>query len=442
MMDKTLIGRPSDGLHGTLTVPGDKSISHRGLILGAISTGTTTLHHFLTAADCLSTLNALRALGVPIHREAQTVTITGQGLKGLRAANQPLDMGNAGTATRLLAGLLSGQDFDSTLVGDASLSRRPMERVSRPLAEMGAQMDLTAGHLPLQIHGRALHAARIQMTVASAQVKSALILAALQADRPSTIIEKLPTRDHTERLLRAFGGVLTTATDGRTITVQPQPQLTGQTLTVPGDVSSAAFFLTAASIVPGSRVTLKDVGLNPTRTGIIDVLQRMGGHLEIYRKNQSGEPLGDVTVSAAKLHPIQLTAVDIPAVIDELPLVALLAATADGVSEISGAQELRVKETDRIATIVTELRKLGVVITEKPDGFIIDGRQPWHVTDPQFASHGDHRIGMMMAVAALRVTTPTTLTGAAAIDISYPSFFTDLAQLVPVKEDVHVTSLN
>ncbi|MDT6981426.1 3-phosphoshikimate 1-carboxyvinyltransferase [Levilactobacillus zymae] len=436
-MIKTLMRRPTTGLHGTSTVPGDKSISHRGLILGAISTGTTRLTHFLTAADCLSTLNALRALGVPIQRDGTTVTVTGQGLHGLRAANQPLDMGNAGTATRLMTGLLAGQAFDATLVGDASLSQRPMARVQQPLATMGAQIDLTAGHLPMQIHGRALHATHVEMQVASAQVKSALILAALQADGPSTIVEKLPTRDHTERLLRAFGGELTTTADGRTITVQPQPHLTGQTITVPGDVSSAAFFLTAASIVPGSQITLKDVGLNPTRTGIIDVLQRMGGHLDIRLTDQPGEPLGDITVSAAQLHPIQLTAADIPAVIDELPLVALLAATADGVSEISGAEELRVKETDRIATIVTELRKLGVRITEKPDGFIIDGRPAWRVSAAQFDSHGDHRIGMMMAIAALRLTTPTTLADAGAINISYPSFFDDLTHLTTETEAAH-----
>ncbi|RRK11174.1 3-phosphoshikimate 1-carboxyvinyltransferase [Lactiplantibacillus garii] len=428
--------RPFNGLHGRLTVPGDKSISHRGLMLGAISSGQTVLKHFLTADDCLSTLNALRSLGVPITRQGTTVTVTGRERHGLTAATVPLDMGNAGTATRLLTGLLAGQPFDSTLVGDPSLSQRPMARVSEPLATMGAAIELTAGHLPLTIHGRPLHATNVQMTVASAQVKSALILAALSADGPSTIVEKLPTRDHTERLLRVFGGQLETAADGRTITVQPHPQLVGQTLTVPGDLSSAAFFMAAASIVPGSRIRLERVGLNPTRSGFLTVLKRMGGDVSVERLTNPGEPLGNVEIAFSTLKPIRLTAKDVPAVIDELPLVALLAATADGISVISGAEELRVKETDRIATIVTELSKLGVQITEQPDGFVIDGRPAWQLQTPNFDSHGDHRIGMMMAIAALRLSTPTTLSGAEAINISYPGFFADLQRLLPSGEAV------
>lgn len=442
MKQRRLQNRPTTGLHGTLTVPGDKSISHRGLILGAISTGTTRLTHFLPAADCLSTLNALRALGVPIKRQGTTVTITGRGLTGLRPPHQALDLGNAGTATRLLAGLLAGQPFDTQLVGDGSLSRRPMDRVRTPLATMGATLELTGNHLPLWVRGRRLTGTTVHLKVASAQVKSAVILAALQATGPSTIVEKLPTRDHTERLVNAFGGQVVTALDRRTITVALHPTLRGQNLTIPGDLSSAAFFITAASIVPGSRVTLKNVGLNPTRTGILSVLRRMGGKISVHHHGQVGEPLGDVTVTAAPLRPLTLTANDIPAVIDELPLVALLAATANGISEISGAQELRVKETDRIATIVTELKKLGVAITEKPDGFIIDGRQSWRVRATQLDSHGDHRIGMMLAVAALRLSTPVTLTGADAIGISYPTFFDDLARLVPVKEALYVASVN
>jgi len=431
---KKLMSRPTNGLHGCLTVPGDKSISHRSLMLGAISHGQTTIQHFLPAEDCLSTLTALQGLGVDIQRTGTTVQVTGRGLHGLRPASGPLQMGNAGTATRLLAGLLAGQPFDSTLIGDASLSQRPMERVRQPLQLMGAELELTAGHLPMSIHGRNLHGRRSQMAVASAQVKSALILAAIQADAPSTIVEKLPTRDHTERLLTAFGAEVATAADQRTITVQPQPQLIGQPVDVPGDFSSAAFFMTAASIVPGSRVTLQRVGLNPTRTGLLRVLQRMGGQVQIDRLANVGEPLGNVTVTAANLRPITLTAADIPAVIDELPLVALLAATADGVSRISGAGELRVKETDRIATICSELRKLGVAIDEQPDGFVIDGRPAWQVKDSKLVSHGDHRIGMMAAVAALRLTTPLELTGAAAIDISYPTFFEDLSRLLPKTE--------
>ncbi|TAR86224.1 3-phosphoshikimate 1-carboxyvinyltransferase, partial [Lactiplantibacillus plantarum] len=361
-MIKKLSIQPASGLQGDLSVPGDKSVSHRGLILGAISQGTTILHHFLPAADCLSTLTALQKLGVPIKRVDTTVTISGRGLHGLTQPQQPLDMGNAGTATRLLTGLLAGQPFETTLVGDTSLSQRPMERVRQPLQAMGAQVQLTAGHLPMTITGRTLHGSCTEMQVASAQVKSALILAALQADQASTIIEKLPTRDHTERLLQQFGGQIETAPDQRTITVQPQPALVGRSLTIPGDFSSAAFFVTAATIIPNSHVRLTNVGLNPTRTGFLNILRRMG------------EPVGTLDVRFAQLHPVQVTATEIPAVIDELPLVALLAATANGISTINGAAELRVKETDRIATIVTELRKLGVQITSQPDGFVIDGR--------------------------------------------------------------------
>ncbi|ATI71572.1 3-phosphoshikimate 1-carboxyvinyltransferase [Lactiplantibacillus plantarum] len=428
-MIKELSIQPTSGLHGELGVPGDKSLSHRGLILGAISQGTTTLHHFLPAADCLSTLTALQQLGVPIERIGTTVMIRGRGLRGLSQPQQALDMGNAGTATRLLAGLLAGQPFKTTLVGDASLSQRPMERVRQPLQAMGAQLQLTTGHLPMLITGRTLHGSRTEMQVASAQVKSALILAALQADRPSTIIEKLPTRDHTERLLRLFGGQIETAADHRTITVHPQPNLIGQSLTIPGDFSSAAFFMTAATIIPNSHIRLTHVGLNSTRTGFLSILQRMGGQVTVDRKLGAGEPVGTLDVRFAQLHPVQVTASEIPAVIDELPLVALLAATADGISTISGAAELRVKETDRIATIVTELQKLGVQITARPDGFVIDGRQSWQQPTEPLASHGDHRIGMMMAIAALRVGGPTELVDAEAVNISYPTFFEDLARL-------------
>lgn len=428
-MIKKLMTRPISGLQGTLTVPGDKSLSHRGLILGAISQGTTTLHHFLPAADCLSTLTALQQLGVPIMRDGTTVTIIGQGLRGLTQPKQELDMGNAGTATRLLAGLLAGQSFTTTLIGDASLSQRPMERVRQPLQAMGAKLQLTAGHLPMTIIGQVLHGGRTEMQIASAQVKSALILAALQADQPSTIIEKLPTRDHTERLLKQFGGQIETAADQRTITVHPKPVLHGQSLTIPGDFSSAAFFITAATIIPNSHIRLVNVGLNPTRTGLLTILQRMGGQVTVDQQQQAGEPVGTIDVAYAQLQPVRLTAAEIPAVIDELPLVALLAATADGITTISGAAELRVKETDRIATIVTELQKLGVQITARPDGFTIDGRKSWHQPTMPLASHGDHRIGMMMAIAALRLAAPSELQTAEAVDISYPTFFEDLARL-------------
>lgn len=427
---KTLKSRPKQGLHGELTVPGDKSISHRGIMLGAISEGTTTLTHFLTSADCLSTLAAFQQLGVPIQREGTTVTVHGVGLHGLKASTAKLDMGNSGTTTRLIMGLLAGQPFNTTLVGDSSLSKRPMKRVSEPLATMGADITTTDGHLPVTVKGQKLHAVNYQLKVASAQVKSAMILAALQADEPTTLVEKLPTRDHTERMLTAFGGEISTAADGLTITVQPQPHLKGQAMTVPGDMSSAAFFMTAASLVAGSNITLKDVGLNKTRTGLLEILKAMGGDITVVAEPTTGELIGDLTVKSADLQPINIGKAQIPAVIDELPLVALLAAKANGISRITGAEELRVKETDRISAIVTEFKKLGIAIEELPDGFVIDGRQPWHVVDPVLDAHDDHRIGMVLGIAALLIDQPLQLKGADSVRISYPEFFDDLDKLL------------
>ncbi|MDD6894181.1 MAG: 3-phosphoshikimate 1-carboxyvinyltransferase, partial [Lactobacillus sp.] len=283
---------------------------------------------------------------------------------------------------------------------------------------------------PATIHGQKLHGTNYQMQVASAQVKSALIFAALQADTPSTIIEKLPTRNHTEIMLRQFGAEIETEADQKTIHVMPQPELTGQTVEVPGDVSSAAFFLTAGAIVPDSKIKLERVNLNPTRTGIIDVLQKMGADLQIEALPTKGEPLGNITIATSQLKPIQIEAEDIPAVIDELPLVALLAACADGTSSIRGAEELRVKETDRIQTVVAELRKLGVQVEELADGMIIEGRNEWAINNDQLDSYGDHRIGMMDAIAALKAPQPLRLAHADAVSVSYPKFFQDLQKLL------------
>ncbi|GAD16111.1 3-phosphoshikimate 1-carboxyvinyltransferase [Lentilactobacillus otakiensis] len=427
---KQLQGNLQTGLQGTLAVPGDKSISHRGIMFGAISEGTTVLHHFLTAEDCLSTLKAFQQLGVPITRDGDVVTIQGVGLHGLQQPEQPLDMGNSGTTTRLIMGLLAGQDFPTELTGDASLSQRPMKRVSEPLAEMGANIEVTDGHLPAIINGEKLHGVDYHLKVASAQVKSALILAALQAEGDSILVEKQPTRNHTEKMLRAFGADIETEADDVTITVHPEPQMHGITLNVPGDMSSAAFFMVAASLVPNSKVTLRNVGMNDTRTGLYSILKRMGGKISLSNEDSSGEPTADLTIESADLQPIEIGADEIPAVIDELPLVALLAAKANGISKITGAGELRVKETDRISAIVEEFHKLGIAIEELDDGFIIDGRQTWHLEDSQLDSHGDHRIGMVMAVAALLVKQPMTLAGADSINISYPEFFDDLATLI------------
>lgn len=429
-MTKRLTPAPH-GLHGRLTVPGDKSISHRALILGAIAEGETTIAHFLAGEDCLTTLAALEQVGVRIDRQGERVTVHGRGWDGLTAPAGPLSMNNSGTTTRLLMGLLAGRPFESQLVGDPSLTRRPMARVSQPLAALGGWVRLSpAGTLPATVHGRPLQPATVEMTVASAQVKSALILAALQAPGQSVIRELLPTRNHTELMLQAFGADLTTASDQQTITVAPVPHLQAQAVAVPGDLSSAAFFLVAGAIVPHSRLTLPALGLNPTRTGILRVLEKMGARLEVTPAPAvAGEARGTVTIESGPLRPITLGAKDVPGLIDELPLVALLAACANGSSRITGAGELRVKESDRIATVCQELAKLGVAIEELPDGMVITGRPDWRIKEAVLDSHGDHRIGMMLAIAALRATRPLELTGEQAVAISYPDFFAHLARL-------------
>ncbi|KRL00863.1 3-phosphoshikimate 1-carboxyvinyltransferase [Liquorilactobacillus capillatus] len=437
MGKRKLISQPTAGLHGELLLPGDKSISHRALLIGSISSGTTVIKHFLHSADCLSTLQAIRDLGITVTEQGNDIVVHGQGLTGLQAPANPLDMGNSGTTTRLIMGLLAGQDFQSVLTGDSSLQKRPMRRVSDPLSTMGADIQTApAGTLPVKITGQPLHGVHIKLPVASAQVKSALILAALQADRSSTIIEKLPTRDHTEIMLRKFGADVQTAPDHLTITVKPQPELKGQTVDVPGDMSSAAFFLTAATIVPHSDIILRNVNINTTRTGILDALLKMGANIQVTALPSSGEPAADLRVRSADLSPLDLGEKDIPAIIDELPLIALLAACTPGRSTITGAQELRFKETDRIAVIAQELRKLGVSIQELPDGLIIEGQETWRPVDPTLDSHGDHRIGMMMAIAALRSTTALLLRNPEAVAVSYPEFFVDLNSLLTKEKEL------
>ncbi|GHV96948.1 3-phosphoshikimate 1-carboxyvinyltransferase [Lactobacillus nasalidis] len=424
---KELAMAPS-GLHGRLTVPGDKSISHRAVMLGSLAKGETRISNFLPGQDCLTTVKAFQDLGVKIDREGENLVVYGQGLK---QADKALDMGNSGTTTRLLMGILAGSSFTSQMIGDASLSKRPMKRVSQPLAKFGAEIDLSPnGTLPATIKGQKLHGAQIQLEVASAQVKSAAIFAALAAKGPSTIIEKLPTRNHTEIMLQQFGADIATDADNLTIHVNPGRELTGQEVEVPGDMSSAAFWLTAGAIVPNSKLTLAHVNLNPTRTGIVQVLKQMGAKISIEQLPSKGEELGNLTIETSQLAPVKLTAEDIPAVIDELPLVALLAACAEGTSEIRGAEELRVKETDRIKTVSQELGKLGVEVTELPDGMIIKGRKDWQVKDDNLDSYGDHRLGMMAAIAALKSKQPLKLANEGSISVSYPGFFSDLEKLL------------
>lgn len=435
---KSLHTNLQTGLKGELAVPGDKSISHRGIILGAISRGTTELTHFLPSEDCLSTIRAFQDLGVAIERQGDHVFVHGVGLNGLKKPDHPLDMGNSGTTTRLLLGLLSRQNFTTELTGDASLSRRPMRRVTDPLTQSGSIFKVSnRGTLPITVCGRPESAPiHYRLPVASAQVKSALILAALQADGESTIIEKQPTRNHTELMLRAFGAEIDQK--GLEITVSGRPELSGRPLTIPGDMSSAAFFIAAATLVKGSEIRLVNVGLNPTRTGFLDILRRMGADVTVRNRDNSGEPSGDLLIRSAGLHAVTLSSQDIPGAIDELPLIGLLATQAEGTTVIHGAEELRVKETDRIAVVTEELRKLGASITELPDGMTINGPTPLnpretHVVD----THGDHRIGMMLGVAALLSRRELVLSGADAVAVSYPEFFRDLSRLISDERPVH-----
>lgn len=418
------------GLHGTLTVPGDKSISHRSIMLGAISHGTTVVDHFLLSNDCLHTIGAFRELGVNIQVTGDQVTIEGKGgFNHFTKPTKPLDMGNSGTSTRLLLGFLSHQPFDIDLFGDASLSKRPLDRVIKPLSQMGVQVTATENnYLPVTLHAtKELKGIDYHLPVASAQVKSALIWAGLQATGDSHLTEKLITRDHTEKMIAQFGGHL--QQNGVNITVTPQDHFEAQHITVPGDISSAAFFLVAAACVPGSQLTLKQVGLNQTRDGILKALDKMQAHYEVTNRSTDSEPAGDITIGHQSLQALTMGAADIPAVVDEIPLIVLAATQATGTTVITGAEELRVKETDRIATVTEELTKMGAKITPQPDGFIIEGGTQLHTATEPLDSHGDHRIGMMLAVANLIAGGDSVLENADSISVSYPEFFEDLNQL-------------
>lgn len=425
---------PPKGIHGTLIIPGDKSISHRALMIGAISEGKTRINHFLWSEDCKTTMNVLQQLGVFFEKNDSELIVHGVGFKGLKNPVKPLEMGNSGTTTRLLMGLLGGTNFSSILKGDSSLSKRPMDRVAKPLSKMGIKIEVTKeGTLPAVVKGGKVKGTTINLQIASAQVKSAVIFAALQANTETTIVEKLPTRNHTELMLQQFGAKIVTEKNQKTIHVEPTSKLSGQVVNIPGDISSAAFFIVAATIIPNSKITLRDVSLNPTRTGILNILKKMNADIKVRYKENQGESYGDIEVKSSKLNAIEVKEEDIPSLIDELPLVALLAACAKGTSVIKGAAELRVKETDRIATVTEELSKLGVDIKELSDGMIIKGMREWEIKNNQLNSHGDHRIGMMLAIAALRTTNNLYLKNANAIAISYPSFFSDLKTVLNEK---------
>jgi 3-phosphoshikimate 1-carboxyvinyltransferase len=415
--------RPAPRLHGVLRVPGDKSIAHRYAMLGALANGTSRFHAVPSGADVLATLSCVQALGATIIRDGSTVTVIGRGLGGFCSPAQPIDARNSGTTTRLLSGLLAAHPFSTTIVGDESLSKRPMRRVIEPLTRMGATIVSTNGCLPMTITGTALSPIDYAVPVPSAQVKSSVLFAGLHADGVTRVTEPIATRNHTELLLRQFGVAL--SVEGTTVTLAGRQPLHAVDARVPGDISSAAFWLVAAAAIPGSSIRMEGVGLNPTRTGIIDVLRRAGAQITVEGDGEI-EPAGTIEVSHGTMRPLVITPADVPGVIDELPVLAALA-THGGEITVTGASELRVKESDRITALVTGLRGLGADAEELPDGFHISGRQP--LAGGRADAVGDHRLAMAFAVAALGARSPSTIDGAGAVDVSYPGFFDVLDSL-------------
>jgi 3-phosphoshikimate 1-carboxyvinyltransferase len=409
-------------LRGRLRVPGDKSMSHRAIMLGALAEGATTIAGFLEGEDCLATLRAFRAMGVRIDGPEQgRVTVQGVGLEGLRAPVEPLDMGNSGTSMRLMSGLLAGQAFDTVLTGDASLTRRPMRRVTEPLARMGARIETTEpGAAPLRIQGgQRLVGIDYRLPVASAQVKSCLLLAGLYAEGVTRVTEPAPTRDHTERMLEGFGYPVTRESH-RTVALTGGGRLIATAIDVPADVSSAAFFLVGASIAPGSDLMLEHVGVNPTRTGVIDILRLMGADIEVLNPRLAGgEPVADLRVRHAPLCGIRIPEELVPLAIDEFPALFVAAACAEGETVLTGAEELRVKESDRIQVMADGLNALGIVARPTPDGMIIRGGP---LSGGVVDSRGDHRIAMSFAIAALRAGGPIRIRDCANVNTSFPGF--------------------
>ncbi|MCF0145394.1 MAG: 3-phosphoshikimate 1-carboxyvinyltransferase [Eubacterium sp.] len=462
MNDKCKV-RPGVPLRGEISVPGDKSISHRAVMFGSISRGTTEIRNFLNGEDCLSTIRCFRKMGIAIETEGDMVLVRGKGLHGLSAPEDILDCGNSGTTMRLISGILAGQSFSSVLSGDDSLCRRPMKRIMKPLAEMGAKISSfeNSGCAPLSITGGPLQGITYRSPVASAQVKSCVLLAGLYAENDTSLIEYPLSRDHTERMLRAFGADLTVQegfsdadgisvfrpdTEQNTIfpeadktdrspdvqndcriSIRPDPDLTGIMIDVPGDISSAAYFLTAASVVEGSEIVLRNVGINPTRSGILQILQDMGADIAVENVRCGAEPAADLVVRAACLHGTEIGGEIIPALIDEIPVLAVAAAAAEGTTVIRDAAELKVKESDRIDLITRGLKAMGADVEATDDGMIIHGGKPLHgaLIDTQ----NDHRIAMSFAVASLIAEGDVILSDASCTAISYPGFFGDLAGL-------------
>lgn len=415
-------------LRGELTVPGDKSISHRAVMFGSLAQGTTKITHFLEGADCLSTISCFRKMGIDIERNASEILVHGKGLHGLSAPSETLDVGNSGTTTRLISGILAGQSFTSELNGDASIQSRPMKRIMTPLLSMGADIVSLRGNgcAPLRITGKPLHAAHYQSPVASAQVKSCVLLAGMYADGITSVTEPVLSRNHTEIMLNYFGANVTS--QGTTASIEPEPVLNGREIKVPGDISSAAYFIAAALLVPGSELLIKNVGTNSTRAGILEVCRAMGADITYLNENcDSGEPTADLLVRTSTLHGTTVEGAIIPTLIDEIPMIAVMAAFAEGTTIIRDAAELKVKETDRIKTTTEGLLAMGVDVTPTDDGMIIRGGNPVH--GGQINSYLDHRIAMAFSIAALAAEGNTEIQDGQCVDVSYPSFFTELHSL-------------
>jgi len=409
---------------GQIKVPGDKSISHRAVMLGSLANGVTEISGFLKGADCLSTIDCFRKMGIDIDINGENVTVHGNGLRGLKKPDEMLYTGNSGTTTRLLCGILAGQNFDTSITGDASIQKRPMGRVVKPLSMMGAKIENE--YCPLYITGTKLHGIDYKMPVASAQVKTAIILAGLYADGETVIHEIEKSRDHTELMLSAMGADLTV--DNLDITVKPTNDLTAVNVDVPGDISSAAFFLVLGAIMPNSQITVTNVGINPTRTGIIDVLKDMGADITLENVHTSaGETVANITVRSSSLKGTTVGGDIIPRLIDELPIIAVAAVFADGQTVIKDAQELKVKETNRIRAVVDEFNKCGIDITETDDGMIINGGKSIHGAD--FKTYGDHRMAMSLTVLAQLADGESTLDDSDCACVSYPTFFDDFYKL-------------
>ena len=414
-------------LHGEITVPGDKSISHRAVMFGSLAKGTTRIIHFLEGADCLSTISCFRKMGIDIENNNGEILVHGKGLRGLSSPTDILDVGNSGTTTRLISGILAGQNFVSELTGDDSIQSRPMKRIMTPLLSMGADITSIKGNncVPLRIAGHPLKAIHYDAPVASAQVKSCVLLAGMYSDGVTSVTEPVLSRNHTEIMLNYFGAQVTS--EGTTASIVPEPSLHAREITVPGDISSAAYFIAAGLLVPGSEILLKNVGINPTRDGLLRVCKDMGADITMLNVNMDGEPTADLLVRTSSLHGTTVGGEIIPTLIDEIPMIAVMAAFAEGTTIIKDAKELKVKESDRILVMAENLSRMGADITPTDDGMIIHGGKPLHgaVID----SYLDHRVAMSFAIAGLLCDGPLSIKGGDCVKISYPEFYEDLYRL-------------